>query len=122
MSPILTRARVAASIIRRCAIGCNADSHLLAAAWGGEIALRTELARTDMGSKVELAEALTRGLARKFAGLPPEELAQAIEQLPDSNHRGALHTIRKNALRAALTQQAGTLSTVPRTRRPIPSW
>ncbi len=61
-------------------IGCNADSHLLAAAWGDEIALRTELARTDMGSKVELAEALTRALARKFAGLPPEELAQAIER------------------------------------------
>jgi HD-GYP domain-containing protein (c-di-GMP phosphodiesterase class II) len=61
-------------------IGCNADSHLLAEAWGDEIALRTELARTDMGSKADLAEALTRSLARKFAGLPAAELAQAIER------------------------------------------
>jgi HD domain len=61
-------------------IGCNADSHLLAAAWGDEIALRTELARTDMGSKVELAGALARALARKFAGLHPEELAQTVER------------------------------------------
>jgi HD-GYP domain-containing protein (c-di-GMP phosphodiesterase class II) len=53
---------------------------LLAAAWGDEIALRTELARTDMGSKVELAGALARALARKFAGLHPEELAQAVER------------------------------------------
>jgi hypothetical protein len=30
-------------------IGCNADTHLLASAFGGEIALRRELAGTDMG-------------------------------------------------------------------------
>src|SRR5437762_4771078 len=29
-------------------IGCNADTHLLASAFGDEIALRQDLARTDM--------------------------------------------------------------------------
>jgi HD-GYP domain-containing protein (c-di-GMP phosphodiesterase class II) len=59
-------------------IGCNADSHLLAAAWGDEIALRKELARTDMGNKAELGAAITRAITRKFSNLPPHELEQAI--------------------------------------------
>src|SRR5256885_1132306 len=55
-------------------IGCNADTHLLASAWGDEIALRNDLSRTDMGNKAELAEALVRSMTRKFAGLPAAEL------------------------------------------------
>src|SRR3954471_14868569 len=35
-------------------IGCNADTHLLAAAYGDEIALRRDLQRIDMGNKAEL--------------------------------------------------------------------
>jgi HD-GYP domain-containing protein (c-di-GMP phosphodiesterase class II) len=61
-------------------IGCNADTHLLASAWGDEIALRNELSRTDMGNRTELGEVLARAIARKYAGLPPAELAQVIER------------------------------------------
>jgi HD-GYP domain-containing protein (c-di-GMP phosphodiesterase class II) len=61
-------------------IGCNADTHLLAAAFGDEIALRRDLARTDMGNKSELGEALVRAITRHFAVLPAAELAQAIER------------------------------------------
>jgi HD-GYP domain-containing protein (c-di-GMP phosphodiesterase class II) len=61
-------------------IGCNADTHLLAAAFGDEIALRRDLARTDMGNKSELGEVLVRAITRNFAGLPAAELAQAVER------------------------------------------
>ena len=63
----------------RC-IGCNADTHLLASAFGDEIALRRELASTNMGEKSELRQVLLRGITRAFAGLPPAELAQAVER------------------------------------------
>lgn len=61
-------------------IGCNADTHLLSSAFGDEIALRRELASTDMGNKSELREVLLRALTRNYAGLPPAEQAQAIER------------------------------------------
>ena len=61
-------------------IGCNADSHLLATAFGDEIALRRELASTDMGNKPELAQVLLRAIKRNFSGLPPDELTHAIER------------------------------------------
>lgn len=60
-------------------IGCNADTHLLASAFGDEIALRRELASTDMGNKSELREVLRRAITRNYAGLPPEEQAEAID-------------------------------------------
>ena len=34
-------------------IGCNADTHLLAAAWGDEITLRRELHHIDIGNRAE---------------------------------------------------------------------
>src|SRR6266404_6698705 len=37
-------------------IGCNADSHLLAAAWGDEITLRRELHDIDMGNRAEFVQ------------------------------------------------------------------
>src|SRR5881398_1220000 len=37
-------------------IGCNADTHLLAAAFGDEIALRQDLAYTDLGRQHQLVE------------------------------------------------------------------
>ena len=61
-------------------IGCNADTHLLASAFGDEIALRQDLARTDMGSHSEIVEVFTRAFTRFFADLPPEELAKAVQQ------------------------------------------
>ena len=61
-------------------IGCNADTHLLASAFGDEIALRRELASTDMGNKPELREVLLRAIRRNFAGLPPAELEEAVER------------------------------------------
>ncbi len=60
-------------------IGCNADTHLLASAFGDEIALRQDLARIDMGSHSEIVEVFTRAFARLFAGAPPDELAQAVQ-------------------------------------------
>src|SRR2546421_11217024 len=61
-------------------IGCNADTHLLAAAWGDEITLRRELHHIDMGNRAEFAEIFIRALTRKFAGASPEELAKAVER------------------------------------------
>jgi len=61
-------------------IGCNADTHLLAAAFGDEIALRRDLQRIDIGNKAELVETITRAITRTFADAPPEELAKAIER------------------------------------------
>ena len=61
-------------------IGCNADTHLLASAFGDEIALRRELASTDMGNKPELREVLLRAIRRNYAGLPPAELEEAVER------------------------------------------
>ena len=59
-------------------IGCNADTHLLAAAWGDEITLRRELHYIDIGNRAEFAEVFVRAITRKFAGASPEELAEAV--------------------------------------------
>jgi len=61
-------------------IGCNADTHLLAAHWGDEITLRRELHHTDMGNRAEFVELMVRALKRKFAGAPPEELEEAVKR------------------------------------------
>ena len=61
-------------------IGCNADTHLLASAFGDEIALRQDLARIDMGSHSEIVETFVRAFTRLFADAPPAELADAIQK------------------------------------------
>lgn len=61
-------------------IGCNADTHLLAAAWGDEITLRRELHHIDIGNRAEFVEIFVRALKRKFADASPEELAKAVER------------------------------------------
>jgi HD-GYP domain-containing protein (c-di-GMP phosphodiesterase class II) len=61
-------------------IGCNADTHLLASAFGDEIALRRDLQRIDIGNKSELVETITRAITRTFADAPPAELAKAVER------------------------------------------
>jgi HD-GYP domain-containing protein (c-di-GMP phosphodiesterase class II) len=61
-------------------IGCNADSHLLAAAWGDEIALRRELQGLDFGDRMEFAAVFVRAITRLFAGGSAEELAEAVRR------------------------------------------
>jgi len=61
-------------------IGCNADTHLLASAFGDEIALRRDLSRIDIGNKSELGETIVRAITRTFSGAPPAELAKAVER------------------------------------------
>jgi hypothetical protein len=61
-------------------IGCNADTHLLAAHWGDENTLRRELHQIDIGNRAEFVELLVRALKRKFAGAPPD-----LELLYDSD-------------------------------------
>src|SRR4051794_19972903 len=61
-------------------IGCNADTHLLADAWGDEITLRRELHHIDMGNRAEFVEVFVRAIARKFPGASPEELAKEVER------------------------------------------
>jgi HD-GYP domain-containing protein (c-di-GMP phosphodiesterase class II) len=68
--------------------GCNADTHLLAAAFGDEIAMRQDLAYTDMGNHHQLVEVFVRAFNRLFAEMPPEQLPALIEQ--GLSH--ALHT------------------------------
>src|ERR1700683_1872424 len=61
-------------------IGCNADTHLLASAFGDEIALRQDLARIDIGNHSEIVETFVRAFTRLFADAPPAELAEAIQK------------------------------------------
>jgi HD-GYP domain-containing protein (c-di-GMP phosphodiesterase class II) len=61
-------------------IGCNADTHLMASAFGDEIALRRDIARIDMGNQSEIVETFVRAFTRLFADAPPAELAKAVQQ------------------------------------------
>ncbi len=61
-------------------IGCNADTHLLAAAWGDEITLRRELHHIDMGNRPEFVEIFVRAIKRKYPGASPEELEEAVKR------------------------------------------
>jgi HD-GYP domain-containing protein (c-di-GMP phosphodiesterase class II) len=61
-------------------IGCNADTHLLAEAFGDEIALRRDLQRIDMGDKSALGEVIARAVQRVLSDVPAEDLARAVEQ------------------------------------------
>jgi HD-GYP domain-containing protein (c-di-GMP phosphodiesterase class II) len=59
-------------------IGCNADTHLLAAAWGDEITLRRELHHIDMGNREEFVATFVRAITRKLPGASADELAKAV--------------------------------------------
>jgi HD-GYP domain-containing protein (c-di-GMP phosphodiesterase class II) len=61
-------------------IGCNADTHLLAAAWGDEIALRRDLQRVDFGDRAEFVQVFVRAITRSLPDASPAELAQAVER------------------------------------------
>ena len=68
--------------------GCNADTHLLAAAFGDEIAMRQDLAHTDMGNHHQLVDVFVRAFGRLYADRPATELPALIEH--GLSH--ALHT------------------------------
>src|SRR4029079_5936475 len=61
-------------------IGCNADTHLLAAAWGDEITLRRELHYIDIGNRTAFVELFVRAIKRKYPGASPEELEEAVKR------------------------------------------
>jgi hypothetical protein len=56
-------------------IGCNADTHRLASAFGDEIALRQDLSRIDMGDHSAIGEVFLRAFSRVFAGKEQCELS-----------------------------------------------
>lgn len=61
-------------------IGCNADTHLLASAFGDEIAMRQDLALADLGSHTDLGNIFVRAFTRVFADMPPDELNRAVHE------------------------------------------
>jgi HD-GYP domain-containing protein (c-di-GMP phosphodiesterase class II) len=61
-------------------VGCNADTHLLSATFGDEIALRRDLVGMDMGDRAALAKVFVEAFRRLHAELPPAALERAIEQ------------------------------------------
>lgn len=60
-------------------IGCNADTHLLTAAFGDEFTLRRDVGQTDIGISAERRALFIRALTRANAGAAPEELASLVE-------------------------------------------
>lgn len=60
-------------------IGCNADTHLLATAFGDEIALRQDLAITDFANYAALGQVFVKAFNRQFADLPPDRLKAAVQ-------------------------------------------
>ena len=61
-------------------VGCNADTHLLASAFGDEIALRQDLQHIDMGDKSAIGATILRALTRTFADLPPPRRSRPVWQ------------------------------------------
>jgi len=59
-------------------VGCNADTHLLAAAFGDEIALHKEYALIDRGDISEIRAMFARALKRTFPTMSPAELDKAV--------------------------------------------
>jgi HD-GYP domain-containing protein (c-di-GMP phosphodiesterase class II) len=59
-------------------VGCNADTHLLAAAFGDEIALHKEYALIDRGNIAEIRAMFARALKRTFPTMSPAELDKAV--------------------------------------------
>ena len=59
-------------------IGCNAETHMLAAIAGDEIALRTDFATVDNGSLPQVLGMMARHIRQANAGASRLDLAQAI--------------------------------------------
>ena len=60
-------------------VGCNADTHVLSAAFGDEIALRKALVGLDMGNRAELGKVFIQAFKRLYYDLEPAAQQQAIE-------------------------------------------
>lgn len=60
-------------------VGCNADTHLLAATFGDEIALRRGLVGLDMGNRAELAKLFVRAFEQLFSHLGQDAREKAVE-------------------------------------------
>lgn len=60
-------------------VGCNADTHLLSATFGDEIALRRDLVGMDMGDRAQLGSVFVKAFTRHYAELAPAALEQAIQ-------------------------------------------
>jgi hypothetical protein len=61
-------------------VGCNADTHLLAAAFGDEIALHQEYALIDRGDISEIRAMFVRALTRTFPNMSPADIAKAVAE------------------------------------------
>lgn len=61
-------------------IGCNADTHLLAAVVGDELELRTEFARIDSADRGQAARLALRLIRNARPGASPLELLRAMAQ------------------------------------------
>src|SRR5215211_5391105 len=59
-------------------IGCNAETHWLAALAGDEIALRADIVAVDIGSLPQVLGVMTRHIRQANVGASRLELAQAI--------------------------------------------
>jgi HD-GYP domain-containing protein (c-di-GMP phosphodiesterase class II) len=59
-------------------IGCNAETHMLAAVVGDEIALRNDLATVDNGNQVQVISLIARYISQANAGASALQLAQEI--------------------------------------------
>ena len=59
-------------------VGCNADTHLMAAAFGDEIALRQGLVGLDMGDRAALGKVFVQAFKRLYYDLDPAAQEEAI--------------------------------------------
>jgi HD-GYP domain-containing protein (c-di-GMP phosphodiesterase class II) len=59
-------------------IGCNAETYLMAALVGDEIALRTDVASVNNGNQREVVGLILRYIRQANAGAPPLHLAQLV--------------------------------------------
>ncbi|ESY65835.1 LuxR C-terminal-related transcriptional regulator [Mesorhizobium sp. M0051] len=60
-------------------VGCNADTDLLSATFGDEIALRQDLVGLDMGNRAELGRVFVQAFKRFYYDLQPDAQAKAVE-------------------------------------------
>ena len=60
-------------------VGCNADTDLLSATFGDEIALRQDLVGLDMGNRAELGRVFVQAFKRFYYDLEPDAQGRAIE-------------------------------------------
>jgi HD-GYP domain-containing protein (c-di-GMP phosphodiesterase class II) len=61
-------------------VGCNADTHLLSAAFGDEIALRRDLVGLDMGDRAAVGQAFVKAFKRLYVDLDPAALDQMVNE------------------------------------------